>query len=233
MWKQKKNTYFSTFEISLWFFSIILIVSSFFGFKTGDYLTLIASLIGATSLLLNAKGNVIGQILTVIFSIIYGIISFSCAYYGEMVTYLGMTAPIAMAAVITWIRNPAQKGHLEVKVNHLSKKEYSLLGVLSILVTIAFYFILNYFHTAQIYLSTLSVLTSFLASYLTMRRCENYALAYASNDIILIILWILATSQDRRYFSVIICFVVFLINDIYGYYSWRRMKKKQKNSSAE
>lgn len=233
MFKPSGINYFSRFEIFLWISSVILIIGSFLGFQTGDYLTLIASLIGATSLLLNAKGNVIGQILTVVFSIFYGIISYSCAYYGEMVTYLGMTAPIAMAAVITWIKNPAQKGRLEVKVNHLSRKEYYFLGILSILVTIVFYYILSYFHTAQICLSTLSVLTSFLASYLTMRRCENYALAYASNDIILIILWILATGQDRRYFSVIICFVVFLINDIYGYYSWGRMKKKQESSTTE
>lgn len=74
---------------------------------------------------------------------------------------------------------------------------------------------------------TLSVTTSFLAVYLTCRRSPWFALAYAANDIILIVLWSLASMEDRSYFSVVICFVLFLMNDIYGYISWRKMERRQ------
>lgn len=86
------TTYFSKFELALWSGSIVLIWLSFLLFDRERYLTLTASCIGVTSLILNAKGNPLGQFLTIIFSVLYGIISFSCAYYGEMITYLGMTA---------------------------------------------------------------------------------------------------------------------------------------------
>ena len=75
--------------------------------------------------------------------------------------------------------------------------------------------------------STLSVTTSFIAVYLTFRRSPYFALAYAANDIVLIVLWILASVQNISYLFVMICFVLFLVNDIYGYISWRKMKIRQ------
>lgn len=231
MKKTNLLNYFSIFEIVLWLVSIIIILISFVFGTTKDYLTLIASFIGATSLILNAKGNVWGQILTVVFSALYGVISYFNAYYGEMITYLGMTAPIAIASVISWIRNPAEEGKNEVKVNNLDIREYVLMLFVGIIVMITFYYILKAFNTSVLWLSTISVFTSFIASYLTLRRSEYYALAYASNDIVLITLWLIAMKHNKGYLSVVICFVVFLINDIYGYYSWLRRKKSQEDST--
>ncbi len=66
--------YFSKFEIGLWSSSAVLILLSFFIFDKTNYLTLAASLIGVTSLIFAAKGNPVGQVLMVIFSVLYGII---------------------------------------------------------------------------------------------------------------------------------------------------------------
>lgn len=49
--------YFTKGEIALWCISMSLIVVSFFIFDRENYLTLVASLIGVTSLIFNAKGN--------------------------------------------------------------------------------------------------------------------------------------------------------------------------------
>lgn len=99
--------------------------------------------------------------------------------------------------------------------------------VATVIVTVIFYFILKYFGTASIIMSTFSVTTSFLAVYLTFRRSPYFALAYAANDIVLIVLWIIASLYDIRYISVVVCFTAFLFNDIYGFISWQKMKKRQ------
>ena len=93
--------------------------------------------------------------------------------------------------------------------------------------SLAFYFVLDYFDTANMLPSTVSIATSFLAVYLTFRRSPYFALAYAANDVVLIILWTLAALEDISYISVIICFAMFLVNDLYGYISWKRMEKRQ------
>lgn len=132
--------YFTKTEIMLWSGSVFLIFLSFFLFDGKGMMTLFASLIGATSLIFNAKGNPISQILTVLFSVLYGIISYSCAYYGEMITYLGMTAPIALLSVISWLKNPYCGNRAEAAVNRLKKQELWLLPLLTVLVTALFYF---------------------------------------------------------------------------------------------
>ena len=220
-------SYFSKIEITLWCSSIALILISFIAFDRANYLTLVASLIGVTSLIFNAKGNPFGQLLMVIFSLLYGIISYTFSYYGEMITYLGMTMPMAVFALISWLRNPYNGNRAEVKVNSVSRLEQVLMWIATIAVTFIFYFILEYFDTANIIPSTISVTTSFLAVYLTFRRSPYFALAYAANDVVLIILWILASVSDIRYISVVVCFVAFWFNDIYGFISWQRMKKRQ------
>ena len=224
---KKIFTYFSRMELILWSASVIFVVLSFCVFDRESYLTLIASLIGVTSLIFNAKGNPIGQALMVVFSLLYGIISYTFAYYGEMITYLGMTMPMALFALISWLKNPYKGNKAEVKVNSISKAEQLLMWLLTLVVTVVFYFILDYFNTANIIPSTISVTTSFLAVYLTFRRCPTFALAYAANDIVLIVLWVLASLSETRYISVAVCFVAFLLNDIYGYISWQQMKRRQ------
>lgn len=225
---KKIYNYFTPFERILWLSSVSLIVFSYCAFDTTDVLTFIASLIGVTSLILGAKGNPLSQFLMIIFSILYGIISFSFEYYGEMITYLGMSMPMALFSLISWMRNPFKSNKSEVKVDSLKKHEYILIIVLTALVTTVFYFILKYFNTANLLPSTISVTTSFLAVYLTFRRNPYFALAYASNDIVLIVLWILAALKDISYISVIICFLVFLVNDLYGFVNWQKMKKRQR-----
>ena len=220
--------YFSRGELLLWCSSVVLIVVSFCIFDREHFLTLAASLIGVTSLIFNAKGNPFGQFLMVIFSLLYGIISFTFSYYGEMLTYLGMTMPMAIFALISWLKNPHNGNRSEVKVNSISKKEMRFMWLLAIVVTIIFYFILDAFHTANIIPSTISVTTSFIAVYLTFRRSSFYALGYAANDVVLIVLWVLASITDIRYISVVVCFAAFLINDIYGFLNWQKMKERQK-----
>lgn len=225
----KRKTFFHTltkFEWCLWLASVCVVCLSFFCSGGDQFLNTIASLIGVTALIFVAKGRVIGQILCVIFAVFYGIISFYFHYYGEMITYLCMSAPMSVLAVVAWIRNPSEGGK-EVKVHRLSRKQVYIMLVLTVVVTIAFYFILRALGTANLLFSTLSVTTSFMASYLTYCRSPYYAIAYAANDIVLIVLWILATVADIGYLPMVFCFIMFLVNDMYGFFNWRRMEKRQ------
>lgn len=228
-----KKNYFSAGEKALWSISAAAIVISFIVFDRVNYITLAASLTGVTSLIFNAKGNPIGQALMVIFSLLYGIISWNFSYYGEMLTYLGMTMPMAVVALISWKRNPYNGNSSEVRVNRISKKEHFFMWAIAVIVTLIFYFILSAFHTANIIPSTISVTTSFIAVYLTFRRSPLYAVGYAANDIVLIILWSLAALNDISYVSVIVCFAAFLANDIYGFFSWKKMGKRQAEGNAD
>lgn len=223
------KSYFSKYDILLFTISVIILIVSFCIFDRVNFLTLIMSILSVVMLIFIAKGNVIGQFLSLAFCTFYSIISFNNRYYGEMITYLFMTMPMAILSIFSWLKNPYKENKMQVKVNKITFKEVVFMFLLTAVVTIIFYFILKYFNTANLFFSTISISTSFIAVYLTFRRSEYYALGYASNDIVLIILWVLASIKDIQYVSLVTCFVVFLINDIYGYISWSKMKKSQKD----
>jgi nicotinamide mononucleotide transporter len=214
-------------EWSIWLGSIIIVLISNLATKDFDLLTLVAALTGVTSLIFAAKGNVWGQVLMILFSILYGIISFRFRYWGEMLTYLGMTLPMAVWSTITWIKNPSENNGNEVQIQSLSKKHIVALCISGIIVTAVYYYILKSFNTPNIIFSTISIITSFIAASLTMLRSSYYAVWYAVNDVVLIILWVLASLKDPAYIPVVVNFSIFFMNDMYGFMSWKQRELEQ------
>lgn len=218
---------FNIFDVILWACSVAAIALAFGLSDSRDYTTLASSLTGVTALLFIVKGHVLGQFLTVAFAVVYGVVSYFFKYYGEMITYLGMSAPAAVMCIISWLKHP-YKQRTRVEISRLGKSKAIALPFLTAAVTVAFYFILRALGTANLAVSTVSVATSFFAAYLTFFRSPLYGLAYSCNDIVLIAMWVLAAINDAAYIPMIICFSLFLIYDIYGSINWSRMRKAQK-----
>lgn len=228
--RRKLLRYFSRAERLLWGLSAAFIVGSFCAFDRENYLTLAASLIGVTSLIFNAKGNPMGQVLMVLFSLLYGIISYAFAYYGEMITYLGMTLPMSVVTLVIWLRNPFKGNRMCVQVGRLRRSDLFWLVFLTIVITAMFGYVLAVLHTANLVPSIVSISTSTIAVYLSWRRSPWFAAGYAANDLVLIVLWSLATVQDPGAVSVLMCFVAFFANDLYGFRNWRRMLCQQQTA---
>ena len=222
--------FLSPFEWALWIFSLLVITVSFFLGADRYPLTLVASLVGVSALIFIAKGNVIGQFLIIAFSILYGIISWNFRYFGEMITYVFMSLPSAVVACISWLRHPSKAGKSEVEISPMTSKKWILLTLAATAVTTVFYFLLKYFNTANLPLSTVSVTTSFFAAMLLILRSPYYAIGYALNDVVLIGLWVLASIKSISYLPIVFCFLTFLVNDSYGFINWKRMQKRQQNT---
>lgn len=214
-------------ELALWEMSILIVLASNFMSVNFDLLTLAAALIGVTALIFAAKGNVWAQILMIIFSILYGIISFRFKYFGEMITYLGMTLPMSVWSTITWIKNTSEENGNEVQIQILSIRQSVILILAGIFVTAVFYHVLKILNTPNIVFSTISVTTSFAAVSLTMLRSSYYAVGYAANDLVLIILWVLASVENPAYIPVVVNFRIFFFNDVYGFISWKKRELEQ------
>lgn len=218
------------FEKILWLVSVLSIIVSFLLAGSKDILTIFVSIVGVTSLIFVAKGFVLGEVLTIVFAVIYGIISFYTQYYGEMITYLGMTTPSCLFCIFSWLRHP-YKGTKEVTVSIVKPFHIYIIIPLTIVVTIIFYFILSALGNANLIISTLSISTSFAGSSLAFLRSPYYAVVYSVNDIILVVLWLLASFTDSSYIPMVVCFILFLVNDIYGFVNWKRMRLKQNVNS--
>ena len=169
----------------------------------------------------------VGQVIGIAFCLLYGFISWHYAYYGEMITYLGMTFPMSVVTLVIWLRNPYNGDRMCVQVNRLRPLDLLWLAVVTAAVTVVFGFLLRALNTANLVPSIVSISTSTIAVYLSWRRSPWFAVGYALNDLVLIVLWALAAAEDPGAVSMLMCFIAFLANDLYGFRNWRRMLRQQ------
>lgn len=218
---------FNKKELTAWVLSLTLIMLSQLLLGNTEWAFMLVSMVGISALIYTAKGHVMGPLIMILFSITYSLISLSFDYYGEAITYGGMTLPMSILALIAWVKHPSSEKN-QVKTAVLTKREWLICGLYAILVTGALGIVLYLFDTPNLVLSTISVTTSFVAVYLTYKRSQYYAVAYALNDLILIGLWVYASTTHEAYMPLVVCFSLFLIYDIYGYIAWNKRSNKNR-----
>ena len=189
--------------------------------------TLYTSLYLITALLMS-KGKVECYFVGFVSVVFYGIVSYNQGYYGELIITAFLTFPIMIIGIISWLRHQ-DKEEDTVIISSLSKKEITIALLSQLVLFWIYYFILKAFNTDLLVISTMSVVTSVLASYFEARRSELSLFCYIANDLVIITLWLIPIiSGQIELISVLVGPILLLINDIYGSYNWRRLKKQQK-----
>lgn len=219
--------FFSRTDWIIYTLSIAIILLSNIFAREIDYFKVIATIIGATSLIFIAKGHFLGQIIMLVFAVFYSILSYINGYYGEIIISAGLTLPLSISSIYTWVKNPYNKGENVVKSYRLNLKDVINTILISLVVLISGFFVLRALNTNDLFVSTISLGTSFVASYLMFRRNSFYAVAFMLNDLVLIVLWSLASVNDITNLSVVFCFAMFLINDLYAFISWKIRERQQ------
>lgn len=204
--------------------AISVLSSIVFGGNVVDTLYTSSYLITA---LLMAKGKVECYLVGFVSVFFYGIVSYSQGYYGELLITIFLTFPIMIIGIRDWLKHQDKENDV-VMINSLSKMEITIAFVSQVLLFWLYYFILRAFNTDLLVISSLSVVTSVLASYFEARRSELSLFCYIANDFVIITLWLIPiVGGETDLIPVLVGPLLLLVNDIYGSYNWRRMKKRQ------
>lgn len=215
------------FERSLLVCGLLVSIFSSILFNGTIIDTLYTSLYLITSILLS-KGKVESYFVGFVSVFFYGIVSYNQGYYGELLITAFLTFPIMIIGIISWLRHQDEEDDIVI-INSLSKKEISIVLLSQLVLFWAYYFLLKVFNTDLLVISSISVVTSVLASYFEARRSEWSLFSYIANDVVIIILWLIPVINGQtEIISVLVGPILLLINDIYGSYNWRRLKKRQR-----
>lgn len=221
------------FEKLFLIISLFIVIGCFFLGTDKNILSLVTSVLGVITVIFGAKGLVWAPIINIVYNIVYILLSYSQGFYGEVIIYIFLMTPLNIAMIVSWFKNKSKKDENIVAVNKLSKREYILLFIFTLFISVGFYLLLKALNTNALLISTISLIDSFIASYLLFRRCSNYALSYIVNDIILIVLWSFAIKNNGiAYLPIVLSFIVFLVNDIYGLISWKKREKEQNKKES-
>ena len=216
----------SFLEKVLLYGSILLVSTVGIIFKS-DILTTVCSIVGIITALLLAKGKKLGQIFGLLIAALYSIVSFKNGFYGEVIIYLCIMLPMYIIGIISWFKHQNKETN-SVEVNDIKLREWIIISSMSIIVFIGIYFLLKKFNTNELFVSSLSVIDSLFAIYLSVRRSKYSFYFYVVNDLILIVLWT-APIIGGNYLVLPMVFnpIINLINDIYGIYNWKKLETMQ------
>lgn len=186
-----------------------------------------------TTAILMSKGKVESYFIGIISVFFYGIASYNQGYYGELLITIFLTFPMMIIGIISWLKHQ-DKDEDVVIISSLSKKEIVFAFSSQLILFWVYYFLLKAFNTDLLMISSLSIVTSVLATYFEARRSELSLFCYVANDLILITLWMIPIiNGDTSLISVLIGPMLLLVNDIYGSYNWKRLKDIQKEKGIE
>lgn len=214
-------------ETVLYIAGLALIITMSIIFKA-SWISAITGLFGLTCVLFTAKGKVVGIFFTWGMIVFYSILSFKNKYYGEVFINLFMMFPMTIISLVEWIKHLGKD--YVVKVNSITKKELAIVCSVAVIAFVVFYFILRALGTSQLIFSTISIVTSVLATYFQSRRSKYGFLSFLFNDAVLCVLWALATVEDIKNISMLTAVALYVICDIYGFISWGVMQKKQQSA---
>lgn len=186
-----------------------------------------------TTAILMSKGKVESYFIGIISVFFYGIVSYNQGYYGELLITIFLTFPMMIIGIISWLKHQ-DKDEDVVIISSLSKKEIVFAFSSQLILFWVYYFLLKAFNTDLLMISSLSIVTSVLATYFKARKSELSLFCYVANDLILITLWMIPIiNGDTSLISVLIGPMLLLVNDIYGSYNWKRLKDIQKGKGIE
>lgn len=207
--------------------ALIITMSICFG---ASWMSAVTGIFGLSCVLFAAKGKIIGIFFTWVMIVFYSILSYKNKYYGEVFINLCMMFPMTIIQLISWLKNLGKD--YVVKVNSITKKEIIIVCSAAALAFVAFYFILRALNTSQLIFSTISIVTSVLATYFQSRRSKYGFLAFLVNDAVLCVLWLFATLEDIKNVAMLTAIALYVVSDIYGFISWGILQKRQQKDNT-
>ena len=211
-------------ELILYFAGLALIVTMSVCFGA-SWISAITGIFGLSCVIFAAKGKVIGIFFTWLMIVFYSILSYKNKYYGEVFINACLMFPMTIISLVAWIKNLGKD--YVVKVNSIKKSEIITVFCVAAVAFVAFYFILRALNTSQLLVSTISIVTSVLATYFQSRRSKYGFLAFLFNDVVLCVLWLFATLEDIKNVAMLTAVALYVISDIYGFISWGVLQKRQ------
>lgn len=199
-----------------------------------NFLYIISSVLGIIGVFFLSKGNIVGVFVCIIQLFFYSIISYFNGFYGEVLTNVFIALPLYIINIVTWIKNINSKSG-EVKINSKIKTREVLLSILIIsLISIVIYFLLDYFNTSFVLLSTLTFLFNTLGVYFLVRRSGINFIFYLLSNVSSILMWIfmLAQTNNLSIITTLINIAIYFVLNTYGIINWFKLEKKQ-NTQAK
>lgn len=230
MQKTTKKPFYdwNAFELCLLFGGSVVMLVLGIVFKSW-WLTILTSLCNLLCCVLSAKGKVLASFVGLVCIVLYSVLSFYNRYFGEIIISACVMLPLYIWQICEWMKNRDKKENV-VLVNSIKGKEWLILSISAVVVFVAFYFLLKILNTANLIVSTISIIGNLVGMYLLIRRSKFGFASYLADDVVFFVLWLIPTVQGNlSLLPIVINPLLNIMSDVYGLVNWNKLQIKQKN----
>jgi nicotinamide mononucleotide transporter len=199
----------------------------FFAWKD-SVIGLITSLSGMLCVVLVAKGKIFNYYPGIINVVLYAYLSYNQSFYGEVALNLLYFLPMQFIGLYLWKKHQsAQSDSSDVHVNTLSNKALLVwIGVI-LASTVLLGFILGQIGGAQPYVDSITTILQIVAQIFMIKRLVEQWITWIFVNIFSIILWFTAFMSTGNDVTILIMWIAYLVNSVYGYLNWRKIHQTQ------
>jgi nicotinamide mononucleotide transporter len=190
----------------------------------------ISSFTGMLCVVLVAKGKIANYYFGIIQTSTYAYISYTYGLFGEAMLNGFFYLPIQFIGIYLWKKNQTSrsvKGE-DVSAKRLSAKGWLIVTAISIVASLAYAEVLRVIGGQQVRIDSIAVVLSIIAQILMLKRfAEQWLLWIIVNGLSVVLWFVTLINTGGNDWSMLVMWIAFLFNSVYGYVNWIKLSKKQ------
>ena len=143
---------------------------------------------------------------------------------------------LQFVGIYLWKKNKTQKSTVgeEVAVKNLTKKGWIFVITISVIASLLYAELLFFIGSQQVRIDSVAVVLSIVAQLLMLFRYAEQWVMWIVVNVLSVLLWVITlTTTGGNDYTVLVMWLAFLVNSIYGYVNWLRMSKGQGENRNE
>lgn len=224
---QAIKNYFSDWNL---FEKVWLLVSTLIIIGVGiafddNWVGYVASLTGLWCVVLVAKGKIENYYFGIVNLLAYAYISYNAVLYGEAMLNIVFYLPIQFIGLYLWSRK-GNKTEKYVKAKRLEKYQWGALILGFLIFSVLYANFLGNIGGQQVTIDSFAVVLSVFAQILMILRYAEQWLLWIVVNVLTIVLWANVFFTVGDSVTVLVMWIAYLVNSIYGYINWLKLEKK-------
>lgn len=214
----------------IWLFSFTVIILTLSILWKDTWYGTVASLTGIWCVVLTAKGKISNYYFGIVNVILYAVVAYQSKFYGEVMLNILYFLPMTVWSIFLWKKHKVSEDRPDdVKVITLKWKERILWFIGSVLAVLGYTYLLYVLKGNLPWVDSITTIASIVAMIILARRAIEQWILWIFVDILTVIMWVIAIKQGAGDITILIMWIAYLINAIYGYINWVKLLKDQKN----
>lgn len=214
----------------IWLLSFTVIILTLSILWKDTWYGTVASLTGIWCVVLTAKGKISNYYFGIVNVILYAVVAYQSKFYGEVMLNILYFLPMTIGAIFLWKKHKVSEDRPDdVRIITLEWKERILWFVGSVFAILGYTYLLYVLKGNLPWVDSITTVASIVAMIILARRAIEQWILWIFVDILTVVMWVIAIKQGAGDITVLIMWIAYLINAVYGYMNWLKLLKEQDN----